>query len=142
MELGSYVGKLIKMTDDCAQAETLTRPYVTFVSAPDAANANDNTTLSENKVITDYLRSVKDDAIPNAEGQAYIAGKIKASFRKLGDVNGDGVTNYNDALLVLRASIKLATLDEEAKLIGDVDGKAGLSYNDALKILRASIGLK
>ena len=141
MELGTYVSYLIDMTDDCAQAATLERTYVTFVSASGAANANDNTNLSENKVITDYLRSVKEDAIPNAEGQAYIKDRIKASFRKLGDVNGDGVVNYNDALLVLRASVKLASLDEEAKLVGDVDGTAGLSYNDALKILRASIKL-
>jgi hypothetical protein len=49
--------------------------------------------------------------------------------------------NYADALLVLRCSISLQELSEEAKARCDVDGKVGLSYQDALLILRSSIGL-
>jgi hypothetical protein len=58
-----------------------------------------------------------------------------------GDANGDGKVNYADALLVLRCSISLQELSEEAKARCDVDGKVGLSYQDALLILRSSIGL-
>lgn len=59
----------------------------------------------------------------------------------LGDVDGNGKLSYNDALLVLRASIKLVDLTAEQKLLGDFDGNGILNYNDALAILRASIGL-
>lgn len=58
-----------------------------------------------------------------------------------GDVDGDGMLSYNDALTVLRASIGLATLTPEQEALADYDGDGGLSYNDALMILRASIGL-
>lgn len=142
MELGSYVEKLIKMIDDCAQSAALERQYVTFVSAPNAANDNDGKTLTESNLILAYLNNVKAEAMPNEKGHAYIMEQIRASFRKLGDVDGNGAVNYRDALKVLRASIKLEDLDADALLVGDVDGKAGLSYRDALKILRASIGLE
>jgi hypothetical protein len=59
----------------------------------------------------------------------------------LGDVDGNGKLSYNDALLVLRASIKLVDFTAEQMLLGDFDGNGILNYNDALAILRASIGL-
>jgi hypothetical protein len=58
-----------------------------------------------------------------------------------GDVDGNGKLTYNDALIVLRASIKLVTLDEQQKALADFDGNGKIDYNDALAILRTSIGL-
>ena len=58
-----------------------------------------------------------------------------------GDANGDGKANYQDALMVLRYSIGLEKLSEEAQRLCDVDGKKGLNYQDALLIVRASVGL-
>ena len=58
-----------------------------------------------------------------------------------GDANGDERLDYQDALLVLRFSIGLEELSEQAQELCNVDGKPGLNYQDALKILRASIGL-
>ena len=58
-----------------------------------------------------------------------------------GDVDGNGTLNYNDALLILRASIGLATLSAEQQLLADFDGNGRADYNDALAILRKSIGL-
>jgi hypothetical protein len=58
-----------------------------------------------------------------------------------GDVDGNGKLTYNDALIVLRASIKLVTLDEQQKALADFDGNGKIDYNDALAILRKSIGL-
>ena len=60
----------------------------------------------------------------------------------LGDVDGNGKLSYNDALIILRASIKLHTLTEAQSALADFDGNGKLDYNDALKVLRASIGLK
>ncbi len=59
----------------------------------------------------------------------------------LGDVDGNGKLTYNDALLVLRASISLETLTLEQEILADFDGNGTINYSDALKILRASIGL-
>ena len=61
--------------------------------------------------------------------------------RMLGDADGNGVLNYSDALLILRASIGLETLPQEILDICDVSGDGIANYSDALLILRFSIGL-
>ena len=61
--------------------------------------------------------------------------------RKLGDADGNGILNYSDALLILRASIGLETLPQEILDICDVSGDGIANYSDALLILRFSIGL-
>lgn len=58
----------------------------------------------------------------------------------MGDVDGNGKLTYNDALMILRYSIKLATLKNPE--LADMDGNGRVDYNDALKVLRVSIGLK
>ena len=57
-----------------------------------------------------------------------------------GDVDGNETLNYQDALMILRYTIGLQTLERED--LADFDGNGRVDYNDALKILRASIGLK
>jgi hypothetical protein len=59
----------------------------------------------------------------------------------MGDVDGNGALNYNDALLILRASIGLADLTDEQRALADFNGDGRADYNDALAILRKSIGL-
>ena len=142
MELGVYVDQLIGNMDNASQTVAIENSNTVFVSAPDALNENDNQKLNENKLILSYINGVKAAAKPAEEGQKYIRNQIIRSMRKKGDVNCDGVANYNDALLVLRASIGLETISEEDLLFAEVDGIEGVSYNDALKILRASIGLE
>ena len=141
LQLGTYMDLLIRKMDQAIQTIVIEKENTIFVSAPDALNENDNQELKENALILSYINGVKDRAKPNEEGQTYIRNRILNAMRSKGDVNGDGQVNYNDALLVLRASINLETLSEADKFFGDVDGKAGISYNDALKILRSSIGL-
>ena len=58
-----------------------------------------------------------------------------------GDVDGNGVLNYNDALMILRYSIQLETLDQVQQVLADADGNGKVDYNDALLVLRTSIGL-
>ena len=65
-----------------------------------------------------------------------------SATRKMGDANGDGKLNYSDAMLVLRVSVGLATIETDAMLYVDVDGNGKLNYNDAMKILRVSVGLE
>lgn len=63
-----------------------------------------------------------------------------AEPKVIGDVDGDGVLSYNDALTVLRYSISLGELADPS--VADIDGDGTATYNDALVILRESIGLE
>jgi len=60
-----------------------------------------------------------------------------------GDVDNDGKVTSSDALLVLRASIKLENYKDGTLpfIAGDVDNDEVLSSNDALIILRHSVGI-
>ena len=59
----------------------------------------------------------------------------------LGDADNNRTVDYSDALLVLRASIGLETLDPEVLNQADVDNSGVADYADALLILRKSIDL-
>ena len=59
----------------------------------------------------------------------------------LGDVNGDGFINANDALLILRYSLGLIDLNNQLEAAGDVNGDGFINANDALYVLRMSLGL-
>lgn len=150
MDMGGYVAKLIRMTDECAQTATMEREYSAFVKASEAANEKEGTELSELDMIKLYLTKVSPDVMPNEAGHKYIVEQIKASFREpapeitivLGDVDGNGRPDYSDALKILRASIGLEELTEEQKVAADVNFDGKPDYSDALKILRASIGLE
>ena len=143
MEVGIYVDQLINNMDDASQTVAIEKENTAFVSAPHAANEYDNNSeLTENKLIISYIGSVKAQVKPNADGHAYIRDQILQAMRKKGDVNCDGKADYSDALLILRASIGLETLTEGDLLFADVTGDGKADYSDALKILRASIGLE
>ena len=58
-----------------------------------------------------------------------------------GDANGDGIANFEDALLILRVSINLEPQSPVYLLFCDMNADGMLSYADALIILRASIGI-
>ena len=143
MEVGIYVDQLINNMDDASQTVAIEKENTAFVSAPHAANEYDNNSeLTENKLIISYIGSVKAQVKPNADGHAYIRDQILQAMRKKGDVNCDGKADYSDALLILRASIGLAELTESQKQIADINGDGNPDYIDALTILRRSIGLE
>lgn len=58
-----------------------------------------------------------------------------------GDVDLDGSVDAMDALLVLRYSLNLTDLDEEALALADVNGDGLVNAADALQILRSAMGL-
>ena len=59
----------------------------------------------------------------------------------LGDINGDDLINYNDAVLVLQADSKLIELTETQRKAADVNQDGIVNYNDAVQILRKDAGL-
>jgi hypothetical protein len=58
-----------------------------------------------------------------------------------GDLNGDGATNLNDALLALQAALGLKTLDADGLAAGDLNGDGKIDVGEATKILQAAAGL-
>ena len=141
MELGKYLDSVIEMTCQIAQTVAIENPKTAFVAAPAAANTNDGAEMSENDLIIAYLPQNVSKNLPNAEGQAYIKTQIKNALYLMGDVNDDGKVDYKDAMLVLRASVKLETLNDKLAVRADVTGEGKMDYKDAMKILRASVGL-
>lgn len=59
----------------------------------------------------------------------------------LGDVNGDGVVDSADALLILRGSVDLETFTNDQKLLANVNGDDTVDSADALSVLRNSVNM-
>ncbi|MBR0156785.1 MAG: amidase domain-containing protein [Clostridia bacterium] len=57
-----------------------------------------------------------------------------------GDVDCSGAVNVVDALIALRYSMGMVTLDEQGMLNGDMNGDGTVSATDALMILRLAMG--
>lgn len=58
-----------------------------------------------------------------------------------GDANDDFSVDANDALLILRASVGVANVDENLFPLADIDKDEALTANDALEVLRYSVDL-
>jgi hypothetical protein len=61
--------------------------------------------------------------------------------RVLGDANGDGAVTSADVVLVLRASLGLATLSEEGLAAVDFNRNAKVDHADVVVCLRMALGL-
>jgi len=59
----------------------------------------------------------------------------------MGDVNGDGIVNANDALMIMRAALSIITLTDDQATAADVNGDGVVNANDALMVLRMSLGV-
>ena len=60
---------------------------------------------------------------------------------KLGDANGDGVIDINDAILTARADVGSAALGTDSAALADVNGDGKVTIHDALLIVRFGLGL-
>ena len=56
------------------------------------------------------------------------------SDKKYGDVNRDGIINVLDAIVIQKAAVDKATLDDEQKYLGDVNGDGHVDVIDAALI--------
>ena len=59
----------------------------------------------------------------------------------LGDVNGDGVADIADALMISRYDAELTTLNKNQLALGDITGDGNVDIADALYIARLDAGL-
>ena len=59
----------------------------------------------------------------------------------MGDINGDGVVNMQDAQLAMRYAIGIAELSDEQLSIGDINGDGIVNSSDATMIARIALNL-
>ena len=59
----------------------------------------------------------------------------------LGDVNGDGIVNTGDAVMILRFAAGLVQFDETQTKAADTTGDGNVNTGDAVLILRLAAGL-
>ena len=69
-------------------------------------------------------------------------GADEAKTKTLGDVNGDGVINTEDALMVLQSVVGITELDENAAKAADVNSDEKIDTQDALGILQYVVGIR
>lgn len=58
-----------------------------------------------------------------------------------GEINGDGIIDYSDAVLILQSDSGLTILDELQQKAADVNDDGIVNYSDAVQILRYDAGL-
>ena len=59
----------------------------------------------------------------------------------MGDVNGDGIVDIADALMISRYDVELVTLNKNQLALGDITGDGSVDIADALYISRLDAGL-
>ena len=67
--------------------------------------------------------------------------KLVTTVGLLGDVNGDGNVNANDALLLMRYALGLVPASALDLTVADVNHDGNVNANDALMIMRYALGL-
>lgn len=78
-----------------------------------------------------------DDALAALIAALYGSGEFEP-----GDVNMDGEVGADDALLIMRHTMGISQLDEDALALADVNGDGEVTMEDALVVLRASMGIQ
>ena len=73
------------------------------------------------------------------DGLIYIGVTLDPGIK--GDVDGNGVVNANDALLLMRYALGLMPLTDVQLARADVDENGSVNANDALRIMRYKLGL-
>lgn len=124
----------------CEPAVSTDKALITLKFDIKADVTADETTV---KVSTEDATDGTEDAEGNPKQLTIAEGTTTVTIAdfKWGDANGDGVTNIEDAILVLRRAVSLIGDDALNVAAADVDGTAGVSVTDAILILRHAVGL-
>jgi len=98
-----------------------------------------------------FIDTTEDDAgqkvddnniLPDLQKLAEFSGAITVGGNVvLGDLNGDGKVNVQDATTSLRIAVGLITPSDAQKAAGDVNHDGKWNVQDATQILRAAVGL-
>ena len=105
--------------------------YIAEYEIPDVAAGTYTMTVSKSKHVTrEYTVTVNNGKVTQ-----------NAEIWMLGDVNGDGMVNAADAVLIMRHALSLELLEGDALIAADYNGDGSITTVDALTVLRASLGL-
>ena len=68
--------------------------------------------------------------------------EVPVTYNLIGDIDGDEDINSYDALMILRISVGLNTIEPEYVVYADTDGDGTITSNDSLVALRYSVGFE
>ncbi len=68
--------------------------------------------------------------------------EIEVTPAGLPDLNGDGLTNMTDALMILRYAMNVETYPDEIVALMDINGSGTINTTDALLYLRKVMGVE
>ncbi len=78
----------------------------------------------------------------NSEGSStYEVSSFLSASAGSGDVNGDGIVNASDALLILQESAGCISLSQQQRATADLDGDSKVTAQDALYVLMRAAGI-
>lgn len=158
---GSYVVRVTVRADEDYEEAMGTASFTISKAdkaAPEGLKATANGVISGVNNTMEYRKegeaaytAIEGTKLTNlAEGTYYIRYKETTNYyaspdtelvvsKEKGDVTGDGTIDLQDAMLALKAALKVITLDEQAAQAADVDGQEGISLTDVQIILKYAL---
>ena len=134
---------LVALTDVYTLGYAMLANNCTFVAAPNARNDFEGADVT----VDNILGLLDLEALaPNAEGLKYITTEILNALNvswgfKWGDVNLDGVADYQDSVAMLRYDVGLLNEADLYMNVFDVTADGLEDYQDAVSVLRYDVGL-
>lgn len=134
-----------KATDTSAETSTDTSAE-THSDTPDNKNSDTESDTSTDKKSssdsdTDKSSDTSSDTKKDTDTDNGNGDKTETKAGMYGDADRDEAITSGDALIVLRRSANLITLENDIEQISDVDNDSFVTSSDALQILRFSAGL-
>ena len=157
LDVGEYVDYLVDGVAVHGLAYSILTGNSIYVDARDVATVNsDKEVAFFGDIVTDIfnidaaLVAFVDTLYPSAVGDDYIAGEIADALNityvksepvgLLGDADGNGVVNTNDAMYIMQYVVGARNADQIDLSVSDVDGKDGVNTNDAMYIMQYVVG--
>ena len=143
IDLGTYLQKLVEVTNLYTASYALVSTDAVYVEASEAENAGDGIYTAE-QFLSQILFYGTVAFNPTEAGYTYIAEQILGSLiinidAVPGDVNGDGEIDNIDAMLILQYTVEIISEDDLNVAAADVNGDGVVDNIDAMLVLQYTV---